>query len=101
MPLALVIVVRLGIRVVRAVAATVRLARDRDTLRALPWPYVRALPRRNAWIGLATACLVLSVLALAAAAVVRQAAAVAFGIALLGVCLPWIRVAGRRLVPRR
>lgn len=46
----------------RAVVGTIRLLLDLQTLRALPWRYIRKLPFRDRWIGFATLTLTLSVI---------------------------------------
>src|SRR3954462_4098421 len=46
------LVLWLVIRILRALAATVRLLTSPRTLRALPWPYIRGRALRDRWTGL-------------------------------------------------
>jgi asparagine N-glycosylation enzyme membrane subunit Stt3 len=48
------------VRMYRAFSATFRLLTNIEVMRALPWSYIRRLPRRNAWIGTLTVTLCLS-----------------------------------------
>ena len=102
MPLVIVVV----IRVVRAFATTVRLLFDVELMRALPWPYIRRLPFRHAWIGIATAALTVST-ACAIAALATSGgtgavlAQVAWLAALAGLVSSWIRALHQRRRLRR
>lgn len=66
----------LAVRLTRGVASTITLLLDRRVMRALPWPYIRGLPRRNPWIALSSICLAVCVLSLLAALAIPAAAEV-------------------------
>jgi hypothetical protein len=58
-PIAILVVVRM----VRALVATARLLTDWELLRTMPWWYIRRLPFRRPWIGVAAASLALALVA--------------------------------------
>jgi hypothetical protein len=86
----------LAVRLYRAFKATFDLLSDREVMRALPWPYLKRLPRQNALIGLTFCSLVgtfLAFLVTAAAPhdVSEFAAEIGIGIALIGLGASWAR----------
>ena len=89
-------------RILRAVAATVRLLTDWKVLRRLPWAYIRTLPRRNRWIGLITVTLALSLVGTILAfvypapSVAGTIGSVSIFIGLIGVASSWVRALDRR-----
>ena len=93
MPIAILVV----IRIVRALVATARLLTDWELLRAMPWSYIRRLPIRRPWIGVATVCLVLAlvgaIVTVAAPdpAVRWQAYSLGLLAALIGIFSSWAR----------
>jgi hypothetical protein len=94
------LVIWVVIRIVRAFAATFRLLLDFRILRALPWPYIRTLPRRNRWIGFAAATLAVSLTASLVGAVLPQPASqvcttLGIGTAAVGVLSSWARLLNR------
>ena len=98
MPLAIWVVGRL----VRAAWSTCSLLFNPSVVRALPWPYVKQLPRANKWIGVVTVTLAvstfLSLVALAAPSPVAHPLVVAALLAALaGLSSSWCR----SLVERR
>jgi len=78
-----------------------------DVMRALPWAYIRRLPRSNAWIGILTATVTLSLpLALLGIALRGEAgfdvAGFAFLLSLIGLLSSGARsLAQRRRIRRR
>ena len=103
------LVIMLGIRVIRALGTTIRLLLDVKLLRSLPWPYIRRLPFRNAWIGIVTLTLFASTsTAIAAIAIPRGTggagealATTAFWTALAGLASSWARALHQRRRLRR
>lgn len=91
MPLVVLAVVRLF----RAIAETVVLLANVKVLRALPWPYLRRLPRQNGLIALTAACLVLSVLGLLVGLVVPGALPVGALAGVLSIAVSIARTVGR------
>ena len=84
------------VRIVRAMNATVRLLFDWKLMRAMPWSYIRTLPRRDPWIGIATLTLAVAVVTIPIALVLPRAAAepvylVGITFAGCGVVSSWIR----------
>lgn len=69
MPLIAVVVVRLY----RALRATFSLLTDWKLLRAMPWRYIRRLPFKNPWIGLATLSLIVTIAMMIGVAVAPEA----------------------------
>src|SRR4029077_9817404 len=69
MPLLIVLAIRISIRVKLALEATFNLLRDAEVRRALPWRYIKTLPRRNGWIAIVTASLMIAVVAVLVALV--------------------------------
>ena len=67
-----------------ALRSTFSLLSNRDVIRALPWPYIHRLPRRNVWVGILTLTVGLSLpLALLALALPGAAGVGAAGFASL------------------
>lgn len=101
MPALLILAVRISIRVKMAFQATFALARDRQVRAALPWRYIRRLPRQNAWVGIITASLAVSCAAIVVAlAAPVHSVGLAFGVVAvvtswLGVNSSWIRTKHR------
>jgi hypothetical protein len=89
-------VVLAAIRLFRALVATARLLLDVRTLRALPWSYVRGLPLRDRYVGAATSCLGLALVALCVSPVTNRAPEVAALLALAGIVSTWYRSTRRR-----
>ena len=93
-------------RMWRALRATFGLLANREVMRALPWAYIRKLPRRNAWIGILTATLALSLpLSLAGLAAPGETgmslAGLAFLVALVGLASAGVRgIARNRWIDR-
>ena len=92
MPLVIWAIVRLA----RAMYATGRLLVDWKLMRAMPWGYIRALPRRDPWIGIVTIALGVALFAIPVALVLPGSAGVAayeIGIftGLAGLASSWIR----------
>lgn len=89
-------------RLLRAIAASVRLFSQPRVLRGLPWSYLRTLPRRDRWTGFVFLMLVVStsLTVLAAALPSKGGTAGAAGFALMfgfaGVFGAWIRGLSRR-----
>jgi len=84
------------VRLARAMYATGRLLVDWKLMRAMPWGYIRALPRRDPWIGIATVALAVALVAIPVALVLPGSAGIAayeVGIftALAGLVSSWIR----------
>jgi hypothetical protein len=84
------------VRIPRAFHATLSLLTNRRIMKALPWAYIRRLPRHHLPIGLATATLATGAMCLlGAAALPHDAAAAAYqiGFAALaaGIAASWIR----------
>ena len=92
MPFAIFAVIRLF----RALVTTVRLLADVRTLRSLPWGYVRGLPLRDRWVGVATGCLGLAVVALCVSPATNRAPEVAALLAIAGIVSTWLRSTRRR-----
>jgi hypothetical protein len=94
-------VIWIVIRIARALHATGRLLASPRTLRALPWGYIRGLPRHDRWIGVLCVTIpvtllgVLVVLIAPEHAVRTVAWSVAGGFALLGVASSWLRLLAR------
>ncbi len=93
MPLALLLNAR---RIWRALAATIRLLTNIEVMRAMPWTYIRRLPRTNVRIGMITATLsvslVLSLLALAISGPMgSELAVLAVFVAIFGAVIPSAR----------
>jgi hypothetical protein len=78
------------VRIVRAFGETAVLLSDRKTLRALPWPYIRAAPRRSKLGGVAVASLALSAACLLLGIVVKAALAVGIVVAFVGLFTSWV-----------
>jgi hypothetical protein len=82
----------------RALRATLSLLSNLDVMRALPWPYIRRLPRRNRWIGFIAVTLCLSLVLVVLSAIPGQPAlaGIAFFISLLGILSAGVhQLAGR------
>jgi len=84
------------IRLARAMYATARLLLDWKLMRAMPWGYIRTLPRRDPWIGIATVTLGGALLMVPTAIVLPGTAGVAayevgVFIAFVGLASSWIR----------
>jgi branched-subunit amino acid transport protein AzlD len=86
------------LRLVRAIGETVALLTNLKVMRALPWHYIRALPRENKLIGFTTASLTLSVLGLLVGLVAPGVRPVAALVAAVSLAVSW--VVGHRK-PRR
>jgi hypothetical protein len=87
-------------RIWRALRSTFNLLTNREVMRALPWPYIRRLPRRNAWIGILTATVALSLpLALLGIALPGEAGVGFAGMSVL-VALAGLASSGVRAVAR-
>jgi VanZ family protein len=95
--LALVALIRFVDRLARAVGATFNLLRDKDVRRALPWSYLRRLPRQNVWVAILTLSLAVSIAASVLGLIVpgqtagQNSAAVAFAAALIGLLSSFAR----------
>lgn len=91
------IVVLVVVRIVRAFVATARLLTDWQLLRSMPWWYIRRLPFRRPWIGVATVCLTLALVGAVVTVVapdhdVRwQAYSRGLDAALIGIVSSWAR----------
>ena len=88
-------------RVARALASTFSLLFNIKLLRALPWPYLKRLPRANKWVGILVLTLAISLaLSLLALAAPGQAGSAigttAFTVALLGITSSWMHGGVRR-----
>jgi hypothetical protein len=84
------------IRIYRAVVSTVRLVTDTETMRSLPWPHIRRLPREDRWIAFACFCLGVSTSALLVGVVVRGVFQLATFVAAVGLVASWLRPLVRR-----
>jgi ABC-type multidrug transport system permease subunit len=78
------------VRVVRAVAETAVLLTDRKVLRALPWPYIRAAPRRSKLAAVSFGALALSSLCLLVGILVPPVLVAGVFVALVGLLSSWI-----------
>ena len=107
MPLLIVLAIRISIRVKLALEATFNLLRDAEVRRALPWRYIKTLPRRNAWIAIVTASLTITVVAVLVAfvspsqTVGSDSAFIAVFVSWLGVNSSWVRTKYRNRKIRR
>jgi hypothetical protein len=87
---------RIGKRLFNSIRAVASLALDRETVRSLPWPYLRRQVVANRWmlwqaIGIISALIVLPVASVMPDAI-RTAAYVAVGaICLSAAFVPWLR----------
>jgi hypothetical protein len=93
-------------RLLHAFVTTGRLLTNVAVLRALPWPYIRRLPLKNAWIAAATATLAVSlgglVLGLAVPGRIGVGLqTVAYWTGLAGVISSWARALHQRRRFRR
>ncbi len=100
------LVIFIWVRVFRALRTTFGLLANVKVMRALPWTYIRRLPFRNAWIGIITVTLVVSLACgLAALAAPGPAGAalaeLAWLAALGGLASSWIRALVQRRRLRR
>jgi hypothetical protein len=86
MPLAIWVLVR----IVRAFGETTVLLSDRKTLRALPWPYIRAAPRRSKLGGIAVSALALSAVCLVVGIAVTAVLDFGILVALVGLFTSWV-----------
>jgi hypothetical protein len=93
-------------RIAMAFIAIFRLARDTRMLRALPWPYIVRLPRRNFWIATATASLLVGAVAVLGASVLPgpyhgRFAAVGLIALWLGLVSSWVHLFSQAFGARR
>ena len=97
MPVLIILAIRIAGRIKRALEATFNLLTDKEVRRALPWRYIKTLPRRNGWIAVVTISLALTVTALIVALVSpsqtvgSDAAVVALFGSWLGCNSAWVR----------
>jgi hypothetical protein len=100
--IAVVVIWRIG----KAFLAVYRLLRDTHMLRTLPWSYIKRLPLRDVWIGLAFVTLVVGAVAVVGTLVLPSAlASTTAGIGLialwLGVVSSWVRLFSQAWRARR
>jgi hypothetical protein len=89
------LIVWIIVRIVRAFGETAVLLSDRRTLRRLPWPYIRAIPRRDKLGAVAVGALAVSTVCLLIGLVVKPILAIGILAAVIGLLASW--QAGKQL----